>query len=170
MNFFPPLPGDVQKCFYEAAKDTRKTIFGPFSPGCNMVRTLQKELYQILPENSHQMATGRLFISLTRLVDGQNVMVSEYHSKQELVQVTKSFSLVLFRERRLVMKVYWWTQKTKASHMFGFRYIAGLQNGYFAMIMHTIYIALLIVQGSSGRSSGRLTDYFDSFGPSKIWY
>ncbi|KAJ6659447.1 hypothetical protein lerEdw1_018681 [Lerista edwardsae] len=51
-----------------------------------MVRTLQKELYQILPENSHQMATGRLFISLTRLVDGQNVIVSEYGSKQELVQ------------------------------------------------------------------------------------
>ncbi|XP_066480739.1 omega-hydroxyceramide transacylase [Tiliqua scincoides] len=77
---------DVQKCFYEAAKDTRRTIFGPFSPGCNMVWTLQKELYQILPENSHQMATGRLFISLTRFVDGQNVMVSEYHSKKELIQ------------------------------------------------------------------------------------
>uniref|UniRef100_A0A8B9R3Q4 PNPLA domain-containing protein n=1 Tax=Anas platyrhynchos TaxID=8839 RepID=A0A8B9R3Q4_ANAPL len=39
-----------------------------------------------LPEDSYQVASGRLHISLTRVVDGQNVMVSEFSSKEELIQ------------------------------------------------------------------------------------
>uniref|UniRef100_A0A8C0GGB8 triacylglycerol lipase n=1 Tax=Chelonoidis abingdonii TaxID=106734 RepID=A0A8C0GGB8_CHEAB len=64
----------------------RKTILGPLSPGCNMLRTIQKGLYKMLPENSHQVASGRLHISLTRVMDGQNVMVSEFSSKEDLIQ------------------------------------------------------------------------------------
>ncbi|KAM8988495.1 omega-hydroxyceramide transacylase [Ara ararauna] len=41
----------------------------------------------MLPENSYQLASGRLHISLTRVVDGQNVMASEFSSKEELIQV-----------------------------------------------------------------------------------
>ncbi|XP_042320967.1 omega-hydroxyceramide transacylase-like isoform X2 [Sceloporus undulatus] len=77
---------DVKKCLYGAARDARRTILGPLAPGCSVVRILQKRLSQILPENAHRMATGRLYISLTRLVDGQNVVVSEYNSKEELIQ------------------------------------------------------------------------------------
>ncbi|XP_053104251.1 omega-hydroxyceramide transacylase-like isoform X2 [Hemicordylus capensis] len=76
----------VKKCFYGVARDARRTILGPFSPSCNLVQILQQELCQILPENSHQMATGRLYVSLTRLMDGRNVVVSEYSSKEELIQ------------------------------------------------------------------------------------
>uniref|UniRef100_A0A8C8RIK8 triacylglycerol lipase n=1 Tax=Pelusios castaneus TaxID=367368 RepID=A0A8C8RIK8_9SAUR len=70
----------------ESTKDARKTILGPLSPGCNMLRTVQKGLYRMLPENSHQVASGRLHISLTRVIDGQNVMVSEFTSKEDLIQ------------------------------------------------------------------------------------
>uniref|UniRef100_A0A674J792 PNPLA domain-containing protein n=1 Tax=Terrapene triunguis TaxID=2587831 RepID=A0A674J792_9SAUR len=63
-----------------------KTILGPLSPGCNTLRTIQKGLYKMLPENSHQVASGRLHISLTRMMDGQNVMVSEFSSKEDLIQ------------------------------------------------------------------------------------
>ncbi|XP_062993950.1 omega-hydroxyceramide transacylase-like [Elgaria multicarinata webbii] len=77
---------DLKSFFYGAARDVRRTILGPFAPGCSVVRTIQSRLHQILPENSHQMATGRLYVSLTRLVDGQNVVVSEYNSKEELIQ------------------------------------------------------------------------------------
>uniref|UniRef100_A0A8B9GGW1 Uncharacterized protein n=1 Tax=Amazona collaria TaxID=241587 RepID=A0A8B9GGW1_9PSIT len=41
---------------------------------------------RMLPENSYQLASGRLHISLTRVVDGQNVMASEFSSKEELIQ------------------------------------------------------------------------------------
>uniref|UniRef100_A0A8C8RHB4 PNPLA domain-containing protein n=1 Tax=Pelusios castaneus TaxID=367368 RepID=A0A8C8RHB4_9SAUR len=80
---------DLKQSFHEAAKDARKTILGPLSPGCNMLRTVQKGLYRMLPENSHQVASGRLHISLTRVIDGQNVMVSEFTSKEDLIQVMR---------------------------------------------------------------------------------
>uniref|UniRef100_A0A8D2QNQ5 Uncharacterized protein n=1 Tax=Zosterops lateralis melanops TaxID=1220523 RepID=A0A8D2QNQ5_ZOSLA len=40
----------------------------------------------MLPEDSYLLASGRLHISLTRVVDGQNVMASEFSSKEELIQ------------------------------------------------------------------------------------
>uniref|UniRef100_A0A8D2JEX5 PNPLA domain-containing protein n=1 Tax=Varanus komodoensis TaxID=61221 RepID=A0A8D2JEX5_VARKO len=75
-----------KQCLYGAARDARRNFLGPLAPGCSVLRILQQRLYQILPENSHRMATGRLYVSLTRLVDGQNVVVSEYNSKEELIQ------------------------------------------------------------------------------------
>uniref|UniRef100_A0A8C4VEU6 PNPLA domain-containing protein n=1 Tax=Gopherus evgoodei TaxID=1825980 RepID=A0A8C4VEU6_9SAUR len=77
---------DLKESFHEAVRDARKTILGPLSPGCNMLCTIQKRLYKMLPENSHQVASGRLHISLTRVMDGQNVMVSEFSSKEDLIQ------------------------------------------------------------------------------------
>uniref|UniRef100_A0A8D0KMP2 PNPLA domain-containing protein n=1 Tax=Salvator merianae TaxID=96440 RepID=A0A8D0KMP2_SALMN len=78
---------DLKRLFYGIACDSRRSLRSPFFPGCNVIRSLQKKLHQTLPENSHQMATGRLYVSLTRLIDGQNVVVSEYSSKEELIQV-----------------------------------------------------------------------------------
>uniref|UniRef100_A0A803U0B1 PNPLA domain-containing protein n=1 Tax=Anolis carolinensis TaxID=28377 RepID=A0A803U0B1_ANOCA len=89
LDLFPlSWTDDVKKCLYGAARDARRTILGPFAPGCSILRILQRRLHQILPENSHRMATGRLYISLTRLMDGKNVVVSEYNSKEELIQHT----------------------------------------------------------------------------------
>lgn len=43
---------------------------------------------EFLPDNAHELATGRLFVSLTRVTDRKNVVVSEYATKEELIQVT----------------------------------------------------------------------------------
>lgn len=43
-----------------------------------------------MPENGHEVAAGRLGISLTRVSDGENVILSDFHSKEELIQVTCS--------------------------------------------------------------------------------
>uniref|UniRef100_A0A8C3NW88 PNPLA domain-containing protein n=1 Tax=Cyanoderma ruficeps TaxID=181631 RepID=A0A8C3NW88_9PASS len=45
-----------------------------------------KGLSRMLPEDSYLLASGRLHISLTRVMDGQNVMASEFSSKEELIQ------------------------------------------------------------------------------------
>nr|XP_023970557.1 omega-hydroxyceramide transacylase-like isoform X2 [Chrysemys picta bellii] len=54
--------------------------------GYCMLRIIEKGLRKELPENSHQLASGKLCISLTRLLDLQNVIISEYRSKEELIQ------------------------------------------------------------------------------------
>uniref|UniRef100_A0A803XNM6 Patatin like phospholipase domain containing 1 n=1 Tax=Meleagris gallopavo TaxID=9103 RepID=A0A803XNM6_MELGA len=66
--------------------EARKTLLGPLSPKCSLLANLRAVLQRRLPEDSYQVASGRLHISLTRVVDGQNVMVSEFSSNEELIQ------------------------------------------------------------------------------------
>ncbi|ELW66126.1 Patatin-like phospholipase domain-containing protein 1 [Tupaia chinensis] len=60
--------------------EVRKSFLGPFAPSCKMVQMMRRFLYQTLPEDSYKIATGKLHVSLTRLTDGESVVVSEYTS------------------------------------------------------------------------------------------
>ncbi|XP_007937643.1 omega-hydroxyceramide transacylase [Orycteropus afer afer] len=66
--------------------EVRKFFLGPLSPSCKMVQMMRQFLYRVLPEDSYKVATGKLHVSLTRLTDGENVVVSEYTSKEELIE------------------------------------------------------------------------------------
>uniref|UniRef100_UPI00398EFB3E patatin-like phospholipase domain containing 3 n=1 Tax=Pristiophorus japonicus TaxID=55135 RepID=UPI00398EFB3E len=70
----------------ELAKEARKRNLGPLHPSFNLVKIMRNGLFRTLPENAHQLATGRLCISLTRVLDGENVLVSDFNSKEELIQ------------------------------------------------------------------------------------
>uniref|UniRef100_H3A9F7 triacylglycerol lipase n=1 Tax=Latimeria chalumnae TaxID=7897 RepID=H3A9F7_LATCH len=76
----------LKREIHATAKEARKKLLGPFSPSFCLLGNLKKGLYRNLPENAHELATGRLFISMTRLSDQKNIMISEYKSKQEVVQ------------------------------------------------------------------------------------
>ncbi|XP_009705756.1 PREDICTED: patatin-like phospholipase domain-containing protein 1 [Cariama cristata] len=77
---------DLKEFFFAMAKEVRKTILGPLSPKCSLLANIKTVLQRMLPEDSYQLASGRLHISLTRVADGQNVMASEFSSKEELIQ------------------------------------------------------------------------------------
>jgi len=44
-------------------------------------------ILQILPEDAHLRVSGKLHISLTRVYDRQNVIVTQFNSREELIQV-----------------------------------------------------------------------------------
>lgn len=48
---------------------------------------------QVLPDDAHERVSGKLHISLTRVYDGKNVIVSEFSSKEDLLQV-RFFSIL----------------------------------------------------------------------------
>ncbi|XP_051664733.1 omega-hydroxyceramide transacylase [Manacus candei] len=77
---------DLKEFFFALAAEVRKTILGPLSPKCSLLANIKAVLQRMLPEDSYQLASGRLHISLTRVADGQNVMASEFSSKEELIQ------------------------------------------------------------------------------------
>ncbi|XP_036773375.2 omega-hydroxyceramide transacylase isoform X4 [Manis pentadactyla] len=66
--------------------EVKKSFLGPLSPSCKMVQMMRQFLYQVLPEDSYKAATGKLHVALTRLTDGESVVVSEYTSKEELIE------------------------------------------------------------------------------------
>ncbi|XP_063099959.1 1-acylglycerol-3-phosphate O-acyltransferase PNPLA3 isoform X2 [Cavia porcellus] len=66
-------------------RKARARSMGTLHPYCNLSSILQEGLQEILPDNVHQLISGRICISLTRVSDGQNVLVSDFQSKQEVL-------------------------------------------------------------------------------------
>ncbi|XP_007892360.1 patatin-like phospholipase domain-containing protein 2 [Callorhinchus milii] len=71
----------------KASKMCREHVLGAMHPTFNMLEVLREAVIRNLPSNAHQLAHGKLFISLTRIPDGENVLVSDFASRDELVQV-----------------------------------------------------------------------------------
>ncbi|XP_049430204.1 patatin-like phospholipase domain-containing protein 2 isoform X1 [Epinephelus fuscoguttatus] len=69
------------------AKEARKHTLGVFHPTFSLLRTVRDSLLERLPADAHLRASGKLCVSLTRLSDGRNVLVSEFDSREELIQV-----------------------------------------------------------------------------------
>ncbi|XP_075066374.1 patatin-like phospholipase domain-containing protein 2 isoform X2 [Mixophyes fleayi] len=82
----PSLAAECCSDVMEVAKEARKRNLGPLHPSFNLVKILKNGLYRNLPENAHELASGKLCISLTRVSDGENVLVSDFSSKEELIQ------------------------------------------------------------------------------------
>lgn len=83
----PLAPGEAGANIIEVSKEARKRFLGPLHPSFNLVKTIRGCLLKILPADGHEHASGRLGISLTRVSDGENVIISHFNSKEELVQV-----------------------------------------------------------------------------------
>ena len=49
-------------------------------------------MFRVFPDNIHEKLTGRLHISLTRVYDGKNILVNQFSSKEEVIQVRAAFS------------------------------------------------------------------------------
>ncbi|XP_017130569.1 patatin-like phospholipase domain-containing protein 2 [Drosophila elegans] len=72
--------------FLRVVQETRRHSLGAFSPWFNLPECLLEGMHRRLPEDAHRRASGRLHISLTRVSDRRNVVMSEFSSRQELLQ------------------------------------------------------------------------------------
>ncbi|KAI5137822.1 1-Acylglycerol-3-Phosphate O-Acyltransferase Pnpla3 [Manis pentadactyla] len=79
-----PVEKTVQ-IFMGLVQSTRRRNIGIFHPSINVGKQLRKDLHRHLPANVHQLISGKMCISLTRVSDGQNVLVSDFQSKDEVV-------------------------------------------------------------------------------------
>lgn len=70
------------------AKQMKAFTLGPFNPSINIFHWLKCILHKHLPSDAHQMANGHLAVAMTRLTDGKHTVISEFHSKEDVVQVS----------------------------------------------------------------------------------
>ncbi|XP_023280979.1 patatin-like phospholipase domain-containing protein 2 isoform X2 [Seriola lalandi dorsalis] len=68
------------------AKQVNAFTLGPFNPSINVFHWLEYVLRKHLPPDAHQLASGRLSVAMTRLTDGKNTVMSEFQSKEDVVQ------------------------------------------------------------------------------------
>ena len=96
--------GECTSYVLRIAVKARSRALGPIHPSFNLVMYLRDGLYDFLPDNAHELASGRLFISLTRVSDRKNVLISQFDTKDDLIQVrVRTSDLVLGRERKKLL-------------------------------------------------------------------
>ena len=61
---------------------------GPFNPSINVLHWLESVLNKHLPPDAHHLASGRLAVAMTRLSDGKHIVMTEFQSKEDVVQVS----------------------------------------------------------------------------------
>ncbi|KAH8266852.1 hypothetical protein KR026_005245, partial [Drosophila bipectinata] len=72
--------------FLRIVQETRRHSLGAFSPWFNLPDCLLEGMQRRLPDDAHERVNGRLHISLTRVSDRRNVVMSEFSSRYELLQ------------------------------------------------------------------------------------
>jgi patatin-like phospholipase domain-containing protein 2 len=78
----------------EIAVRARSHTLGALHPTFNIVDIICNGLRRILPLDAHKICSGRLFISLTRWRDRKNFIISQFHTREELIQVLICSSFV----------------------------------------------------------------------------
>jgi len=73
---------------------TRQNILGPLNPSFDLTKMLHDDLYSVLPDNIHTLATGRLHVSVTEVWSRQSKIVNTFSSKEDLIQVILASSFV----------------------------------------------------------------------------
>ncbi|XP_030311252.1 patatin-like phospholipase domain-containing protein 2 isoform X3 [Calypte anna] len=76
------------------AKEARRRNLGPLHPSFDVIKIIRDGLMRNLPEDTHKLSSGRLYISLTRVSDGKNALISNFNSKEEVVQALICSSFV----------------------------------------------------------------------------
>lgn len=87
-------PGQMCSDALEIALRARSRALGPLHPTFSIVDIIRNGLRRILPTNAHEICSGRLHISLTRWHDNTNVIVNQFTSREELIQVLICSSFV----------------------------------------------------------------------------
>ncbi|XP_026326934.1 uncharacterized protein LOC113235457 [Hyposmocoma kahamanoa] len=78
--------GEITSDVLRVVREARAGSLGPFSPSFNIQNVLLEGLEKYLPHDVHKIVSGKLHISLTRVYDGKNVIVSEFPTREDLLQ------------------------------------------------------------------------------------
>jgi len=86
--------GDACEYTLDIVRDATKRMLGPLHPGFRLVNLVRSLLTESLPSDTYVKASGKVFISLTRISDGKNVLVSEFSSNEELIDAVVCSSFI----------------------------------------------------------------------------
>ncbi|XP_060264628.1 patatin-like phospholipase domain-containing protein 4 isoform X5 [Ovis aries] len=99
-------PQKIEECnkfTYDFAEEIRRQPFGALTPGYDFMARLRSGVESILPANAHELAHGRLHVSITNSRTGRNCLASSFPSREDLVQSERreegrDFEMELFRK------------------------------------------------------------------------
>ena len=60
-----------------------------------------------MPDNIHEVATGKLHISSTDIYTGQNRLINNFQSKKEVVDVSHYLAICLYWQKYWALTLKW---------------------------------------------------------------
>jgi hypothetical protein len=72
------------------SEEARKRPLGVFDRRNQIVNELPRALDKVFPDDAHKRVNGRLYVSMTRLKDFKSVIVNEFESKKDLIDVSNA--------------------------------------------------------------------------------
>lgn len=72
--------------FFRVVNEARSYSLGPFSPSFDIQTCILEGMKKSMPDDAHIRVNGKLHISLTRVYDGKSIIVSQFNSKEDLMQ------------------------------------------------------------------------------------
>ncbi|XP_066111904.1 1-acylglycerol-3-phosphate O-acyltransferase PNPLA3 isoform X1 [Saccopteryx bilineata] len=97
VTFLAGIPLDrTLQILTDLVRNARSRNIGVLHPSFNLGRYLRESLHRHLPANIHQLISGKICISLTRVSDWENVLVSDFQSKEEVVDALLCSSFIPF--------------------------------------------------------------------------
>ncbi|XP_040122301.1 patatin-like phospholipase domain-containing protein 4 isoform X1 [Oryx dammah] len=90
-------PQKIEECnkfTYDFAEEIRRQSFGALTPGYDFMARLRSGVESILPASAHELAHGRLHVSITNSRTGRNCLASSFPSREDLVQVLLASSFL----------------------------------------------------------------------------
>ncbi|NXY90941.1 PLPL4 protein, partial [Alcedo cyanopectus] len=91
------VPENLETCKQFAcglAEEVRKLDFGALTPGYDFMARLREGMESILPPDAHEMAEGRLYVSVTNTKTRNNHLLSSFASREDLIKVLLASSFL----------------------------------------------------------------------------
>ncbi|XP_077001763.1 patatin-like phospholipase domain-containing protein 4 isoform X3 [Tamandua tetradactyla] len=90
-------PEKIEECTeftYKLAEETRGLSFGAVTPGYDFMARLRGGMELVLPTNAHELAQNQLHVSITNTKTRENLLVSHFSSREDLIKVLLASSFV----------------------------------------------------------------------------
>ncbi|XP_038050405.1 patatin-like phospholipase domain-containing protein 4 [Patiria miniata] len=85
MVCLPNKLGDAVQMLRDFVDVIQKKPLGALTPGFDMMGHLRSELQHYVPAGSYRLASQKLYVSVTRVSDGKNVLLTDFKSDEELI-------------------------------------------------------------------------------------
>ena len=87
---------EMARSIVNLALISSKQLLTTFNPTFNLSKLIRKEMEEVLPDNIHLVVQDRLLVSMTKVWNPSNLVVSKFNSKEELLDALQGTSFVPF--------------------------------------------------------------------------
>lgn len=80
----------------EIVLELKELRLGPLNPTVKFREAMRKNFENMLPRDAHKIVSGKLFISCTCISSRENVIISDFNTRNELINVSCFLYILLF--------------------------------------------------------------------------